>query len=147
MNVVAVSPASQYSPSTPTIPGTDGSGTIERPEGSKKSKARKRKNSDGVELMHEFFKSVHGRFNIDENSESSNVTLRREELELGRAKLEALEEKNCIKVYQTESKILATNLNHLTGAAREAMRMKQELIAKKWEQLYGGGGSGSGFNN
>ena len=142
VNVVAASPVSQDTPSTPTTPGTDGSGTIERPEGSKKSKARKRKNFDGVELMQEFFKNIQGRFNIDENSESSNVTLRREELELSRLKLEALEEKNRIKVYQTESKILATNLNHLTGAAREAMRLKQKQIAKKWEQLYGDGGPG-----
>jgi hypothetical protein len=48
---VAASPASQDSPNTPTTPGTDGSGEVQRPEGSKKSKARKRKNTDSMELI------------------------------------------------------------------------------------------------
>jgi hypothetical protein len=142
------SPSTPNTPNTPTTPGTDGSGEVQRPEGSKKSKARKRKNFDGMELMQEFFKHVQGRFNMDDNSESSNATLRREELELERMRMkqdaDAQAEKNRIKIYQTESKILSTNLDLLTGPARAVMRMKQEQIAKKWEQLYGGDDTGSG---
>jgi hypothetical protein len=149
VTAAASTPSSQDSPSpstpnTPTTPGTDGSGEVQRPEGSKKSKARKRKTSDSMELMQNFFKNVESHFNMDDNFESSNVSLRREELEVAQMKAEALTERNRLKIYETESRILATNLNLLTGPARKAMRLKQEQVAKKWEQQYGSGGSGSG---
>jgi hypothetical protein len=61
---------------------------------------------------------------MEDNSDASNVTLSREELEVARMKAEALAERNRIRLYETETKILATNLDLLSGPAREVMKMK-----------------------
>jgi hypothetical protein len=135
----------QASPATTDSPDNADSNMTERPEGSKKTKDRKRKSSEATELMKDFFKNLHGQFNMETNSSARLENIRREELDVARekteaikAKTEALKEKNRIKLWEAESKIMATNLDGLTGQSREFMRMQQEQIMKKWGSQYRG---------
>ena len=133
------------SPSSTDFSGTAESNEIERPEGTKKAKDRKRKSSESTELMKDFFKNLQGQFNLEANSTGQIFNIRREELEIQREKTqaikektEAIKEKNRIKVWENESRILATNLDGLTGQAREVMQMQQQEIMKKWASQFGG---------
>ncbi|KAF5191345.1 hypothetical protein FRX31_019068, partial [Thalictrum thalictroides] len=113
-------------------PGDVASNEPERPEGSKKSKEKKRKTFESVQVMQEYFQKLEGRFDLEDSASNDQLELRRQELEASREKTEALKEKNRIKLFETESKIIATDLDGLTGVAREVMRRKQEEITAKW---------------
>ena len=82
---------------------------------------------------------------MEANSSVQVYNIRREELDATREKTQAmkektetLKEKNRIKRMETESRIIATNLDGLTGQARELMKMQQEEIMKKWASQFGG---------
>ncbi|KAF5203829.1 hypothetical protein FRX31_006584, partial [Thalictrum thalictroides] len=133
-------------------PGDGGSNEPERPEGSKKAKEKKRKSVESVQLMQDYFQKLEGRFDLEDTATNDTLELRRQELEATRQKTdatrektEAIKERNRIKLYEMEAKILATDLDGLTGVAREVMRRRQEEVTAKWAREYGLGGSSSGM--
>ncbi|KAF5188508.1 hypothetical protein FRX31_021906 [Thalictrum thalictroides] len=109
----------------------------ERPEGLKKSKEIKSKSSEYVQVIQDYFQKFEGRFDLKDSSNNDQLELRHQELETFREKTEALKEKNRIRLFETESKIIATDLDGLIGVAREVMRRNQEEITAKWARELG----------